>query len=125
MKKIDDPTVKPGDTIDANGLPVYVASDEEIEKSVNEDDLTIVCMPVELGGTVVPGSTVGRCGMCGKDVWVSPATRESVPVGAPIRCILCVKELIEAAGPPQKVVSTKHQTKEIQKGLKEDPWGEL
>jgi len=126
-KKITDPDVKAGDTVDAMGVPIQVYSDDEMEKSVNEENLTVMCMPVDMGGTQVSGSTVGRCGGCGRDVWVSPSTRDSVPVGAILRCVFCVKDEVEANGEPSKIVSTEQQTREIREELEEteDPWGEL
>lgn len=123
MKKITDSDIKAGDIVNANGIPIHVYSDEEMERSVDEEGLTIVCCPVDICGNIVEGSTIGRCGACGRDVWVSPSSRESVPVGAPIRCSFCILDQIKKERSPQKIVSTEWQTKEIKEKLeKDDPW---
>ena len=95
VKRIDDPTLKPGDSIELAGIPIRIASDEEIEKESLEGNMVVVCMPCRFGPALVPGATVGMCGDCRCDVWVSPATKASMPDEATIRCLECVQKVLD------------------------------
>jgi hypothetical protein len=89
VKKIDDPALGVGDTIEIiPGVNAKIASDEELEEAVEKEGMIVVCMPCSADCFVVPGSVKGRCGGCGCDVWLSPAS-QYFPVGAMLRCLQC------------------------------------
>ena len=93
MKELGDPTIKAGDEVNIMGIPAKVSSQAEIDDMAVKGDMYCVCMPCVYGPSAVPNSTVARCGDCGCDVWMSPATKATMPLEAFIRCIRCILKL--------------------------------
>jgi len=84
---------KVGDTVNIRGVKIKIVDQDTLDKEAMDDNLTFVCMPCVMNGKktlCVPGSIKAICGKCRQDVWLSPATRQSHPGEAPIRCIECV-----------------------------------
>ena len=101
-KSVFDPTVKAGDTVEIHGIPVYVASQEEIDKAVEEEGMFVACIRCEHNGKPVPsiaGSKRAICGECRCDVWISQATSQSCGL-ARIRCMECVMNMMKDEMPP-------------------------
>ena len=84
-----------GDTLNVNGLPIKIVEQEEIDNAAVQGDMTFVCVPCKWGLSMVPGSTKAICGNCNEEVWISPATKASHPIEAPIRCIPCITQEIK------------------------------
>lgn len=81
---------KEGDTIKIEGVPIKIASQKELDDSAVKGNLTMVCMPCSADSLyVVPGSTKALCGECRCECWISPATKQSTPMEAFIRCMDC------------------------------------
>jgi hypothetical protein len=78
-------------SIDIHGVPVHIVEQEEIDEAVDKGVLTVVCLLVETTSLdyVVSGSKKAICGKCKRDVWLSPATEQSIGL-APIRCVECI-----------------------------------
>lgn len=98
----------------------------EPEKSEEPEELVVLCNRVEHGPSGVYGSTKERCNDCGKQVWLSPATRTTVEraaqeSGQPYKllCMACgAKRLRENPGKDEKLMPpSPEQLGEIFKGL--------
>lgn len=76
-------------------LTIPVVNQETLDKAAKEEGLVVCCMPAEDDVIRVPGSTKEKCSFCGKDVWMSPATKQSKPPEAHVACIFCVTKEIE------------------------------
>jgi hypothetical protein len=61
--------------------------DQEIDDNTEG---TLICLPASMIENTIPGSVKGMCGKCGTDIWISPATQESIPITVKRRCIHCV-----------------------------------
>lgn len=96
-KKIGDPTVKPGDYIDAGGVPIKVVSQEEINENSDRGRMIFTVLPTSTGPALIPGCRVVRCDDCGCDCWMSPATYSTwQSAGAPVVCVSCTVRRVEA-----------------------------
>ncbi len=96
------------------------------------EELVVLCNLVEQGPSGVKGSTRERCGGCGKEVWLSPATRQTVErasreSGQPYKllCLPCGEQrLRENPSKDDKLMPpSPEQLREIVKGLieQDDP----
>lgn len=56
-----------------------------------EQGYTVAMRAAETDGPLIEGSERRECTYCGHDVWVSPATRESIEAGLYPDRILCVQ----------------------------------
>ena len=90
------------------------------------EELVVLCNLVEHGPSGVYGSTRERCSGCNKEVWLSPATRETVErasreSGQPYKflCLLCgERRLHENPSKDDKLMPpSPEQLREIVKGL--------
>lgn len=96
-KKLGDPTVKVGDKIDINGIPVEIVDQDQINESADKGDMVFTVLPISMGRAAIPNCRVVKCDDCGCDCWMSPATYSTwQPSGAPICCIVCVTKRVEA-----------------------------
>lgn len=68
---------------------------------MSEPDL-ILCVPVESGGVVYPGSRQRPCVDCGRDVWASPASLEAIRShDAVLICLVCGADRWERGPHPE------------------------
>jgi len=73
-------------------IGIQVVDQKEIDDNAAKGELICVCMPCKFGPSAVPNASVGRCGKCGCDVWISPATKQTMPIEAFIRCLVCISD---------------------------------
>ncbi len=93
-------------------------------KNEDKDDVVVLCSLVEDGPSSVYGSTKEECCECHKQVWLSPATRDTVEKESKDFKILCLpcgeRRLRENPSPDDKLMlPSAQQMREILKGLTE------
>jgi hypothetical protein len=72
-----------------------------LEAEEKDEPQAIACMPCSAGPAGIPASTVKWCSACGQDVWMSPATEQTMrELSRPlIVCIECLPAMLDKAKP--------------------------